>query len=404
MFPLSLQADANAPLPLDTWELAENGLKFNVQAIIYQAGEGDKPVPATSYITLELYQGNAYRLSIGSRAAEGYTFPHFLPGSSVHTPLSTRAIAGLGYYAIHADTLRFNAHYVSLFADGEDLEEIVRESNDARAIDEYRLVISLVNGLYLELFNDLYAYYSDDRLVFVLPGDSVFAAAAGDSQDGIVWELQRSGDPPPTSRTVVQATVIGEEIEALSVAFSRSIAGQPVHYAWRAITDQSGQVDLDIVTLDRSGATGYYSARARNRAGMIVGQWHSIPLNEDHRQVLELPLRGRARVVTSHPLSAGKVVAPPDEQVGLVPNFPNPFNSSTLIGYQLASPGPVRLDIFNSLGQPVRTLVDKSQTAGRYTVQWDARDRLGAEVATGVYLIRLTHPGGVDARRMLYLK
>ena len=90
--------------------------------------------------------------------------------------------------------------------------------------------------------------------------------------------------------------------------------------------------------------------------------------------------------------------------VGLAPNFPNPFNSSTRIAYRLASPGPVRLEVYNTLGQPVRTLVDEFQPAGRYQVHWDARDQRGAAVAAGVYLTRLVYPGGVETRRVLYLK
>ena len=89
---------------------------------------------------------------------------------------------------------------------------------------------------------------------------------------------------------------------------------------------------------------------------------------------------------------------------GLDPNHPNPFNGSTQISYRLAAPGPVRLAIYNVLGQPVRTLVDESQTAGFYQVSWDARDHQGSTVAAGVYLMRLHYPDGVRTRRLLYLK
>ena len=93
-----------------------------------------------------------------------------------------------------------------------------------------------------------------------------------------------------------------------------------------------------------------------------------------------------------------------DGPPGLAPNAPNPFNASTLIPYRLAAPGPVRLEIYNLLGQPVRTLVDQYQDAGFYKVRWDARDRSGALVSAGVYLVRLHYPGGVQTQRLLYLK
>ena len=88
----------------------------------------------------------------------------------------------------------------------------------------------------------------------------------------------------------------------------------------------------------------------------------------------------------------------------LYPNAPNPFNAATGIAYRLADPGPVRLEIYNLMGQPVHTLVDRVQTAGVYRVSWDGRDRRGAAVAAGIYLMRLSHPGGAQTRRLLYLK
>ena len=70
-------------------------------------------------------------------------------------------------------------------------------------------------------------------------------------------------------------------------------------------------------------------------------------------------------------------------------------------GKTLAS---ARLKIYNTLGQPVRTLVDQYQSAGSYQVAWDGRDQRGAAVAAGVYLIQLFYPGGEQTRRMLLLK
>ena len=93
-----------------------------------------------------------------------------------------------------------------------------------------------------------------------------------------------------------------------------------------------------------------------------------------------------------------------DGPPGLAPNAPNPFNANTLIPYRLDADGPVRLEIYNLLGQPVRTLVNQYQDAGFYKVRWDARDQRGALVSAGMYLVRLHYPGGVQTQRLLYLK
>ena len=81
----------------------------------------------------------------------------------------------------------------------------------------------------------------------------------------------------------------------------------------------------------------------------------------------------------------------------LLPNHPNPFNASTRIRYTLSRSGPVSLVIYNSLGQPVQTLVDEVQTAGSYTVPWHP----GSEVrlASGAYFFRLVTPQAVLTRK-----
>jgi len=71
-------------------------------------------------------------------------------------------------------------------------------------------------------------------------------------------------------------------------------------------------------------------------------------------------------------------------------NYPNPFNPSTKISFALAEAGTVKLQIYDLLGNMVRTLVNEHRNAGRYDVIWNGRNRAGETVAGGVYLYRLT--------------
>ena len=72
------------------------------------------------------------------------------------------------------------------------------------------------------------------------------------------------------------------------------------------------------------------------------------------------------------------------EEFSLLPNYPNPFNAFTTIGYILPRAAPVRLAVYNMLGREVAVLVDKVQPAGHHQVVWDA-----SNMASGIYLIRL---------------
>ena len=86
-------------------------------------------------------------------------------------------------------------------------------------------------------------------------------------------------------------------------------------------------------------------------------------------------------------------------------NYPNPFNSETLIPYDVAKAGAVRLRVYASTGQKVRTLVDgESRSAGSYSVLWDGRDDAGRDVASGVYLCRMEGGEYRGVRRMLLVR
>jgi hypothetical protein len=90
--------------------------------------------------------------------------------------------------------------------------------------------------------------------------------------------------------------------------------------------------------------------------------------------------------------------------VHLYQNMPNPFNSQTVITYELESPARVRLEIYNLLGQNVRTLVEGGQAGGSHRVLWDGRDLVGRIAPAGVYTFRLATDSGVITRKMLFLR
>ncbi|MGH7495655.1 MAG: FlgD immunoglobulin-like domain containing protein, partial [bacterium] len=84
------------------------------------------------------------------------------------------------------------------------------------------------------------------------------------------------------------------------------------------------------------------------------------------------------------------VTATVPARYALEANYPNPFNPSTRIRYQLPEAASVKLEIFNALGQKVRELVkDEQQAAGYYTIAWDGRNALGAASTSGVYFLKL---------------
>jgi hypothetical protein len=80
-------------------------------------------------------------------------------------------------------------------------------------------------------------------------------------------------------------------------------------------------------------------------------------------------------------------------------NYPNPFNPSTIIAYELPVATHVRLSVYDVLGREARTLVNESQVAGKYTVEFAATG-----LASGLYLYRITAGAFVQTRKLLLLR
>ena len=93
------------------------------------------------------------------------------------------------------------------------------------------------------------------------------------------------------------------------------------------------------------------------------------------------------------------------EAFALANNYPNPFNPATTIKYALPEASSVTLEIYNVVGQVVRTLVADHQNAGRYVVQWDATNESGHSLSSGIYFYRLEAGGEfLEVKKMLLLK
>ncbi|MDH3889767.1 MAG: T9SS type A sorting domain-containing protein [candidate division Zixibacteria bacterium] len=85
-------------------------------------------------------------------------------------------------------------------------------------------------------------------------------------------------------------------------------------------------------------------------------------------------------------------------------NYPNPFNPSTTIEYNLPTRSQVRVEVLNALGQTVRLLVDAPVSAGLHRVVWDGHSQDGTPVASGVYYYRIVAGDLINARKMILLK
>jgi len=85
-------------------------------------------------------------------------------------------------------------------------------------------------------------------------------------------------------------------------------------------------------------------------------------------------------------------------------NAPNPFRTRSTIEYVVGEAQPVTIEIYNVLGQRVRTLVDERKEAGVHTRTWDGTNRYGTRVGSGVYFCRMETDDGTETKKMVIVR
>ncbi|MFQ5863869.1 MAG: N-acetylmuramoyl-L-alanine amidase [bacterium] len=199
--------------------------------------------------------------------------------------------------------------------------------------------------------------------------------------------MQDLGVLPPFTRS--EATAINSHGHIVGSSYDP--AGDAHAFIY---TRSDGMQDLNDM-IDSSLGWELKWANDINDTGQIVG-WG---LHHGQQRAFRLTPMDGPTGITSPSNSSKKPV-----RYALSQNYPNPFNPSTTINYQIPKSTRVSITIYNSLGQKVTTLVDKKQDAGFYQIQWDGKDEKGKEVASGLYIVRLTTPDYIQERKVILLK
>ena len=88
----------------------------------------------------------------------------------------------------------------------------------------------------------------------------------------------------------------------------------------------------------------------------------------------------------------------------LLQNYPNPFNPATSIVFRTPIACELRLEVYNALGQHIRTIFSGKIAAGEKEFEWDSRDDAGNAVGSGVYLYRVQADSYSATKKMLLIK
>lgn len=119
------------------------------------------------------------------------------------------------------------------------------------------------------------------------------------------------------------------------------------------------------------------------------------------------PNPGNSSTVSNpgNPLSTGvEDVAEVPSSYRLLSNYPNPFNPTTTIVFEIPQGENVSLKIYNINGELIRTVANENLPAGKYEKTWDGKNEIGKEVSSGIYIYRLTAGKFDRSARMVLMK
>lgn len=183
------------------------------------------------------------------------------------------------------------------------------------------------------------------------------------------------------SKNEMEIYAIQMEVELTEGALFAGIKNLPKN--WNLITNRSS--DKTLISL----------------YGVAPLELEVLDLEMDIRNTQSVP-KIKANLVLNErvvPELNELVIGDVPSEFGLNQNYPNPFNPSTNISYTLPEKSDVELSIFNMLGQKVATLVNQSQDAGTYSINWNA-----GSVSSGVYIYQLRAGGNTFTKRMMLIK
>ena len=189
--------------------------------------------------------------------------------------------------------------------------------------------------------------------------------------------------------------------------------------------------EKELFVSDVSLASAYSENRSnlflkRNEEGIsdiIIAPLDGLPLSDWHDKIVKITLNSRQQGYTGsiglaydlrdesgREVEKGKFsyhleisVSLPEDFI-LHNNYPNPFNPSTLISFDLPEQSHVRLVVYNLLGEEVKILTNEERKAGRHNITWNADSNSGERVSSGIYFYSLSAGNFNSIKKMILLR
>jgi len=236
----------------------------------------------------------------------------------------------------------------------------------------------------------------------VISGTLASPETGGDDRDWLLIKTDSLGNLE-WSRTY------GGELQDQSVAMILTGDGGFLLTGWLDRTDSGNSVDLWLLRVDNLGDTVWTTTvgDTTDEAGLglvqiadgeyaVAGLTGSFDTGGIDGWLVRF---GDPTAQSTTPAVAGV-----PEAFALHANYPNPFNPSTTIGFDLPAAAEVTLTVYDILGRELFRLVDRQMGAGYHQAVWDGRTNAGRLMPTGIYIARLVTPEYTKSIKMVLMK
>jgi hypothetical protein len=233
-------------------------------------------------------------------------------------------------------------------------------------------------------------------IITEFPAESESMAKEVIASGNVSWKLENVSNTPDKLRLPIELSNNPENVYSIEV-----------------------RTTLDPTTVELSDVTstlprGWQLAYRNDGGNVIIAMAGTEPLRASRIAVLELSILNKESSATI--TGTAQINAMYSEQLesvslrqipskfALNQNYPNPFNPTTTIAYQLAEDSKVTIQIYDLLGNKVRTLVNSEKASGYYKAQWNGLNDSGNVMPSGAYIYRITAGSFQKTKKMLLMK
>lgn len=202
--------------------------------------------------------------------------------------------------------------------------------------------------------------------------------------DGIVYFGVRGHYVGPFAATAVDGQVFAVTYDAAIARFTR---------LWNAPV--AGHIEWNHPAIGPDGGLYVGSSVGNGSSDPVYTATYAPGVVPEGTTPTFYAFKGPTNPVATEPEGPAALAA------RLLPGYPNPFTTTITLTLHLTRTGPVRAEVFDLLGRPVRVLADQPMPPGTHFLTWDGRDATNAEVASGLYVVRLRTAQGHDLTQKL---